>query len=299
MPTTKRTIGTPAYFALGAASAIAGLLPWAITGMRLPLQNLWAADTLPADMPLALLPFSQYYLSFIVALVLIGSAIAGLGGRATTPRHPRSGLWALIGGVLLVQLIALVQTAVTVAGGLDHRSAAIGYLVALVGGTALAILLGVGMLALVARAPKAGALLAFSIAAIAFGSWFAGLAFPIGTVTSYSPYSEIMGGIARLSPALIIGAAIAWAGIRTVGRVIAAIVSLALLVVGPVLVTAVSSAAGSRVLLPYPAEMLDYGLNVFRSALGMPEVWGSTLAVALGVAVVGLVGRRSIARVTA
>lgn len=207
-----------------------------------------------------------------------------------------------------MQVIALVQTAVTVAGGLDdrtvsggldHRSAATGYLVALVAGTALAILLGVGMLALIARAPKAGALLAFSIAAIAFSSWFAGLVFPIGTVVSSSPYADVMSGIARISPAVIIGAAIVWAGVSTVGRAIAGIVSLVLLVVGPVLVTAISSAAGSRVLLPYPAEMLDYGLSVFRSALGMPDIWGSTLAVALGVAVVGLVGRRSIAKAAA
>lgn len=61
MPTTPRTIGTPTYLALGAAAAIVGLIPWIITGMRLPLQNLWATDTRPADMPLALLPFSQYY----------------------------------------------------------------------------------------------------------------------------------------------------------------------------------------------------------------------------------------------
>ena len=296
MPALTRSIGSLGYLALGAGSAILGLLPWLISGMRLPLQNLWATQTLPAQMPLALLPFSQYYLTFIVALLLIGSTIAGIVGRATTARHPRHGLLALMGGVLLVQAIATVQTVVTVSWGLDDSAASSLYLVALVGGIVFAILLGLGMLALIARAPRARALVALSIAAIAFGSWFSGLIFPVGTITTASPFTSVMSEISRLLPAIIIGAAIAWCGITTVGRVIAGVVSLAALWVGPTLVTAVSSAAGSRVLAPYPAEMLDYGVQVFRSALGMPELWLPTLGLALGVAVIGLVGQRTLAK---
>lgn len=292
----RRTIASPAYFALGIGSAIVGLLPWIITGMRLPLQNLWATDTLPADMPIALLPFSQYYLAFIVSLVLIGSAVAGIVGRATTPRNPRRALPALIGGVLIVQVAAIVQSGATVAAGLGHRSAATGYLLAIVGGTVVAILLGLGILALIARAPKAGALVALSIAAVAFASWFSGLAFPVGTVSSYSEHPEALLVVIHISPAILIGAAIAWCGIGSAGRVVAAIGSLGILWIGPTLVTAVSSAAGSRVLAPYPAEMLAYGLQVFRSALGMPDLWASNLALALEVAVVGLVARRTVAR---
>ncbi|CAN5161167.1 hypothetical protein BH11ACT4_BH11ACT4_24650 [soil metagenome] len=292
----RRTIASPAYLALGIGSAIVGLLPWIITGMRLPLQNLWATETRPADMPIALLPFSQYYLAFIVSLMLIGSAVAGIVGRGTAPRTPRTALPALIGGVLLVQVAAIVQSAATVAAGLGHRSAATGYLLAIVGGTVVAILLGIGILALIARAPKPGALVALSIAAVAFASWFSGLAFPIGTVVSASDYSEVMSVVIRISPAILIGAAIAWCGIGSAGRVVAAIGGLVILWIGPTLVTAVSSAAGTRVLAPYPAEMLDYGVQVFRSAIGMPDLWASNLALALGVAVVGLVGRRTMAR---
>jgi hypothetical protein len=56
-------------------------------------------------------------------------------------------------------------------------------------------------------------------------------------------------------------------GIQTIGRPIAVIVSLLVLLVGPTLVTAVSAALGSRELAHYPSEVLDYAVQVFRSAL--------------------------------
>jgi hypothetical protein len=99
--------------------------------------------------------------------------------------------------------------------------------------------------------------------------------------------------IIELAPAIVIGAAIVWCGVNSVGRMTAAISSLILLWVGPVLITAASSPAGTRVLAPYPSEMLEYGVQVFRSALLMPELWASTLAIAVGIAAIGLVGLRS------
>lgn len=287
----RRTVPPLAYLGFGAAAAVVGLLPWIITGMRLPLQNLWAADTLPGDMPIALLPFSQYYLSLIVAVIVIGSTVAGIVGRTTSTTNRRAALFALIGGVLIVQVIALAQAAITTGIGLDGRVASALYVVALVGGTISAILLGLGMLALIARAPRAGALVAFSIAAVAFSSWLSSLVFPVRWMISELPYADVMLQVIQVAPAVLIGVAIVWCGVGTVGRVIAAIGSLLVLWVGPTLVTAVSAAAGSRILLPYPAEMLDYGLGVFRQAIAMPELWASNLVLAVVVAVVGLVGR--------
>ena len=288
-----RPLGSLIFLPIGAAAAIIGLLPWLITGMRLPLQNLWATAVLPAGMPIVLLPFSQYYAPLIVALLLIGSAIAGLVGRAVPARHPGIALIALMGGVLLVQVIAIVQTAVTVSKGLSRGTATTLYLVALVGGTVVAILLGVGLLALVARAPKAGALIGLSVAAIAFSSWIGGLFFPVNGIVTASPLTTVLGQVVRYIPAVIIGVAIAWCGINSVGRVIAAVASLVLLWVGPTLVTAVSAALGSRLLAHYPSEMLDYGVGVFRMALGMPELWLPPAALAISVAAVGLVGLRT------
>ena len=283
-------------FLIGVGSALVGLLPWVISGMRLPLQNLWADQSVTDGMPIVLLPFSQYELSFIVALIVIGSSIAGIIGRATLAQTPPFGLLALIAGVLVVQLIALVQTAVTVEAGLQQIISSTFYLIALVAGTSAAILVGVGMLVLIARAPRAGALVALTFAAIALGSWIGGLLFPVPIYTSSVEYATAANVAIRGTPAVAIGAAITWAGVQTAGRVIAAASSLLLLWVVPTLVTAVSAAAGTRILLPYPAEMLDYGINVFRMAIAMPDVWGPPVLLAAIVAVIGLVARAALSR---
>jgi hypothetical protein len=286
------SLRSPVYLAIGAGAALVGLLPWLITGARLPLQNLWASDTPPGRMPIALLPFSQYSVTALVAVILIGAAIAGVAGRAVPARHPCLALLALMGGVLLVQLIALVQTAVTVSTGLSVRPEATVYLAGLVGGTVAAILLGVGLLALIARAPRAGALIGLSVSAIAFGSWLDALFFPITGIATSSPLTNTLIEVVRFIPAILIGVAIAWCGVATAGRVIAAILSLALLWVGPTVVTAVTAALGSRVLAHYPREMVDYAVGVFRSALGMPILWAPSLGLAVAVGAVGIVGVR-------
>jgi hypothetical protein len=292
----RKPVGSLIFLPIGAASAIAGLLPWLFTGARLPLQNLWATATLPAGMPIVLLPFSQYAASLIVALLLIGATVAGIVGRAVPSRHPGTALVALTGGVVVVQVIAIVQTALTVSSGLSRGTASTLYLTALLGGSVGAILVGVGLLALIARAPKAGALVGLSVAAVAFSSWVSGLVFPINGIVTASPLTAVMGEVVRYVPAVIIGVAIAWCGVNTVGRVIAAIVSLVLLWAGPALVTAISSALGSRVLAHFPSEMLDQGVGVFRMALGLPELWLTTEALAIAVAVVGLVARRTFSK---
>ena len=61
----------------GMAFAIIGLVPWLVTDMHLPLQNLWAAEVSPDQMPITLLPFSQYYLELLAAMIVIGAALAG------------------------------------------------------------------------------------------------------------------------------------------------------------------------------------------------------------------------------
>lgn len=77
---------------------------------------------------------------------------------------------------------------------------------------------------------------------------------------------------------------------------IAAIASLLLLWVGPTVITAVSAALGTRVLLHDPRQMLDYGVEVFRSAIGMPELWAPVVGLAVAVAAVGIVGMRTVRR---
>jgi hypothetical protein len=289
----KNPLHSWTFLLLGAGSAIVALVPWIITGMRLPLQQLWSQQTLPEDMPIALLPFHLYFALTVAALIVIGSTIAGLIGRNVAARHPRAALGALVGGVIGVQVIGTVQTAIVLLSGLEDGGTSMLYLALLVGGTVAAILLGLGMLLLIARGPKPGALLALSIAAVAFTSWMNALFFPIGGYREWGPMSDVLTSATRYVPAVIIGVGIAWCGIKTAGRAVAAIVSLIVLCVGPILVTAVSAAIGTRVLAPYPAEMLDYGLGVFRMAIGMPELWLPPVLLAASIALIGLVGRRS------
>lgn len=293
MRARRKPLGSLLFLLLGAASAVVGLIPWLITGLRLPLQNLWATET--TEMPVALLPFSQYYIFLIVSLIVIGSTIAGIIGRVTAAEHPASALFALIGGVVVVQLLALVQTAMTVSAGLSDRAASGLYLAALIAASVTSIVLGVGVLALLARAPKAGALLGVSVAAIALGTWLGAIVRPVGVVVSPEPL-VVISHIVTWLPGVIVGAAIAWAGISSAVRAIAAVVSLLVLWIGTAAVIAVSAAAGTRVLAPYPAEMLDYGVSVFRSALFTEGAASWQLIPAIATAFVGLVARSVIAR---
>jgi hypothetical protein len=69
----SRPINTWKWLGIGAASAVVGLLPWIITGMRLPLQNLWGTNTLPEAMPIGLLPFNQYAIPLIAGILVVGA----------------------------------------------------------------------------------------------------------------------------------------------------------------------------------------------------------------------------------
>jgi hypothetical protein len=93
---------------IGVAAAVVALLPWLVTGVRLPLQNLWAVQTLPEDMPIALLPFSQYAVVQIFSLLVVGYGAAGIVVRALRTRLPRRAVLTVGAGALSVHLVATV-----------------------------------------------------------------------------------------------------------------------------------------------------------------------------------------------
>ena len=78
---------------LGILAGLLGLAPWLISGARLPLQNLWGTEVLPEQMPVSLLPLSQYKLTTLVAFLTAGGAVAGLAVRMWSPARRR-----LVGG---------------------------------------------------------------------------------------------------------------------------------------------------------------------------------------------------------
>lgn len=267
---------------LGLGAAVVGLLPWIVTGMRLPLQNLWGEPTLPDDMPIALLPFSQYLLSLIFGLIVVGAVAGGILSRALA--LSRGGFWMLALGVFATQIIAVTQSAVVVYSGLREGSDSTLYLGANVAVCVLSMLAGLLALTLIARAPRGGAVIGLTIGAVAVGIWVGGFLQPLWLVGG-DLITNLLGLTQWIAP-LLTGIAIAWAGLKTVGRVIAAIVSITLVWVAPALITAVMSAVGTRVFSP--REMVDFALQIFPQALLTPELTLRPVIATIAVAAIGL-----------
>lgn len=280
------------FAAVGAVAAVAALLPWLLTGGRMPLQNLWSE--IPADIPFVLLPFHPYTATLTAALLLVGAAAAGIAGRGLGARWTRGGTLLLIGGVLLVQGAAVIQGALTTRATLPDRSDADLYMTALTVGTVLALLVGLGILALIAHAPRAGAIVGLAVGALAAGTWLAAVIVPFGSVPQEVP--ALLPLVQWVSPVLA-GAAIAWAGIGSAGRLVAALSAVVIVWVGPAVLTGVGYALGSRVLWNDPAGMIDGAIQVFGLALLTPELaWrpivACLLAAAIGLGIRALVARR-------
>jgi len=112
-----------AWFLLfGAVGAIVGLLPWLTTGPFLPLQDLENTDDVSRLGPFVLLPFSQYEITTIIVLLVVGGAAAGIVARAQGSRPGLVRGLATVGGLAVVQLVAIVQTALTTRSVLQDRS---------------------------------------------------------------------------------------------------------------------------------------------------------------------------------
>lgn len=289
MTTVATRVRRPAWQLLlaGTGAGVVGLTPWIITGMRLPLQNLWAHDV-PADqMPLALLPFSQYALTLLLGMFVWGGAVAGLLARREPLEARARAAYLAVAGFLLVVAIAVSQAALVVAGGLradDPRSDLyLGGVLAVILGS---VVVGLAVLALLARAPRAVASSGATAAAIACGIWLnAVLVPPFGELASDAQLAVL--GYVRWVPAVLVGAALVWCGVGGAGRVVAWLVNLLLLWAVPAGLTAVSYAAGSRVLAGDPEEMLGAARDVFVLALGPA---GSSLGYATVALIIGLIG---------
>lgn len=286
-----RTGGWVMALPLGIVAAMVGLLPWWVGGARLPVQDLWEGAVRAGAMPLTLLPFSQYFVILIFSLMIVGAAAAGIGGRALRVRG--WGVVLLMTGVLLVQITATVQTTLVVRDGLQERLESTLYLFGLLAGTSLSILVGIVVTLLIARAPRAGALIGLTVGAIGMASWTSALLDPTGIAAG--PLAAALVIVPWIAPVLT-GIAIAWTGVDTAGRVIAALLALILIWVAPAVTTAVASALGSRVMIRSGGDIVDYGIGVFQSALLTPELALRPIIATVVVAAIGLVVRMLVIR---
>lgn len=250
----------------GVVSAALGLAPWLVTGMTLPLQNIWETDTLPEEMPLALLPLSQYDLVASVAMVVVGSAVAGALVRLAASRGRPVRLWLVGAGAAAVQVVALAQTAAVLQGGLEDSTRALVYLLGMIAGLSVGIVVGLLVMTGLARAGTAGATVAITFASLALAEWLPTLVHPIGAVPSYDTPQLVFDAV-RWLPVLIIAVAVGWCGVMTVRRALASVVSLLALWIVPAVVVAFTHAVGSRVYLQDPSELIPAATGVFRDSL--------------------------------
>lgn len=290
-----RRLSPVAGAALGVSCAVLALVPWLAGGARLPQQVLWA-EPVPSPLPVALLPLSPFSLIDVLAVLVVGPALAGAAlrlvrrsRRMTVDRRSVLGAGA---GVLGVQAVTGVQALTTVASGLPERTASDAYLAAL----ALLVATGVGtglvLLALLTAEPKAPVVLGVTLAALLAGAWTTAVLSPLGLLGVLGPVGGRLGTNGSLEAAWLapvaVGAVIGWAGLRTRGRALAAAAALLLLWAGPAVITAVTMAVGYRVAWHYPGELVGYGAQVLQASLSST---GSTVrAFALAAAVAVVVG---------
>jgi len=270
---------------VGIAASAVMLFPSWVGGGSLPLQNLWHTQTMPEDMPFALLPISQYYALNIFGMLLLGGVVAGLAVRALGRTRPmRAGMAAL--GVLLVHLIVTVQSFAVVAGGLGMIDGTAGgrellYFGGMLGGVVAGILLAQLGLWLTSRRTVTPVALGIALAAVPFASW---IGTAIVAFTTYMGYPQVVGTVLHWLPAVVVGLTLAWCGLRPPSRLSVWIVGPLAVWVLPAVFTAVQYVLGSRVLLGDLGEMADAATQVFPQALTV--LWQPAV-VALVIGIVG------------
>ncbi|WP_051025021.1 hypothetical protein [Arthrobacter sp. Rue61a] len=272
---------------IGILAAALGLVPWWISGARLPLQNLWATQVMPGQMPLALLPLSQYEVLTIVALLTTGGAAAGFAIRVWSPVRRRLVTWCAIVGLLLVQVAATVQSFELLGQGLMRGTLAQYYRAGLMAGVICSILAAVVALLLIASKSTVATTIGGGLMAVPFTSW--AVEWVVGVV-GHTNVPIAVPSIAHWLPAIVVGCALAWCGVRPLGRLAVWVLNLAFLWVIPAVFTAVQSVLGTRVIAGDIPEMVLMGREVLTAALGpdggaVPTV---LLALALGLAGVGI-----------
>lgn len=276
---------------IGLLAAVLGLSPWWITGGRLPLQNLWATQVWPDQMPLVLLPLSQYQLTTIVALLTVGGAAAGLSIRIWSPARRRLVTWCAVGGVLIVQLIATVQSFAVLHAGLEPGTMSSLYFGGLLAGAIGSMIAALIALALIASSSTVKATIGFGLMAVPLTSW--AVQWAVG-VMGYINVPTAVPTIARWVPAILVGCSLAWCGLRPAKRLVAWVLNLAFLWVIPALFTSVQYVLGTRVAAGDLPEMLLMSKQILTATLG-PD--GGALPIILVAVAIGLlgVGARAIA----
>lgn len=275
---------------IGILAGLLGLGPWLITGAHLPLQNLWAAEAAPDQMPMSLLPLSQYELTTIVALLTVGGAAAGLAVRLWSPARRRPVKWCAAAGVLAVQFTATVQSFTVLDGGLAGGTMARLYFAGLLAGAVLSLAAALVALLLVSSTSRALVALGVGLVAVPFASWL--VEWAVGVVGPINIPAAVPTA-ARWIPAVLVGCALAWCGLRPGRLAVVWLADLVLLWVVPALFISVNYVLGTRVAAGDLQEMLLMSRQILAATLGPAGGALPTVLLALAIALAGL-GARSV-----
>lgn len=270
---------------VGLAAAAVMLFPSWVSGGRLPLQNLWHERTMPEAMPFSLLPLSQYYALSIFVILLLGGVVAGL-----VVRMLRARAWPAALGVLLVHVIAAVQSFGVLAGGLGIADGSAGsremlYFGGMLGGVLAGMLLARLGCWMASRPAAALPALAVALSVVPVRSW---IGFAIASFDPINGYPPEVGMVLRWVPAVIVAVALIWCGVRPLSRLVVWAAGLFALWMLPAVFTTLSYALGMRVLDGDLRKVTQAAAQVFPMAL---EVEVLPVGVALVLAGVGTVVR--------
>ena len=269
---------------LGALSALVALLPWMVQGMQLPLQNLGVADQ---GEQLALLPFNQYYVEAIFAMLTIGMAGAALiARRGGAPRG-----YAFL-GASIVQGVAIAQSTFAANSVMSPDSRAFAYMLIMFAAIMACWLYAIITFWLVAARHPAALVIGSVFAALALGAW----------LDSFLASASLAGGLVWavymldwVLPCALVGISFGWAWPRltTVNRWILPIISWLLLFVGRAGLGAAIAVAGTRSAyneyFSTPKTLLrDLAQNANWLLRDQPIVWGTIVLITTSLAVIYL-----------
>ncbi|MEU4383708.1 hypothetical protein [Promicromonospora sp. NPDC023805] len=265
---------------VGAGAALVGLLPWLLTGMRLPLQNLWASPTLPEDMPVALLPFNQYMVLSLIGMLVVPGVIAGLAARWWPWPNPRRTATLATAGLAAVQVVATVQTLLTVVPGLRAGTASQIYVAAITAAVVVSLGVCVAVCGMLARGSVPTVVLAACVGSIAVGHWLTAF-FAVGNTPTFLALLIHHGG--QYAPAVLTGLALAWCGWKPARRLLVWIAALLLLWVGTAVLDTILAVVSYRADLGNIQAMTD--IARFSLTLGLTTAWvDAAVAAAIGMA---------------
>lgn len=263
---------------------VVGALPFLLTGLRLPPQNLWHTSQPPETMPLVALPFNQYFIAFLVAITVIGGVAAALTGMASPSDERGPAVRAALGGGALAAVVSLSQTGIVVWSGLERSGRATVYFGAIVAVIVLGSVLGLVVGHAVVRGRPGTRAVAIAFVSVLL-NWWLGMIL----LVQRSIGSELWQAVDNAIPwvtAVVAGIGLAFCPPRSRRAAGAWVMALVVLWVGPALIAALGYVAGSRAMLAHtpPREWLEAGWDVFRAALvpGNRAIWPFVLTILLG-----------------